>query len=89
MMRRILFASILVFLMGSVATANGLSEALDTDLIFDTGGDADWFSQPRNFYFDGDAATGRYLRSAITSIWNFILTEYVRTASVGPWTGIR
>jgi hypothetical protein len=55
-MRRILFASILFFLMGSVATANGLSEALDTDLIFDTGGDADWYSQTRNSYFDGDAA---------------------------------
>jgi hypothetical protein len=42
--------------MSGVASANGLSEALDTDLIFDTGGDADWFSMPRNAYFDEDAA---------------------------------
>jgi len=55
-MRRILFASILVFLMSGIASANGLSEALDTDLIFDTGGDADWFSQTMTTYFDGDAA---------------------------------
>jgi hypothetical protein len=55
-MRRILFASILVFLMSGIASANGLSEALDTDLIFDTGGDADWFSQIVTTYFDGDAA---------------------------------
>ncbi|MBC8471715.1 MAG: hypothetical protein H8D56_19820 [Planctomycetes bacterium] len=56
-MRRILFASLLVFLMSAVASANGLSEALDTDLIFETGGDADWFSQTMTTYFDGDAAT--------------------------------
>jgi len=55
-MRRILFASILVFLMSGATFANGLSEALDTDLIFDTGGDADWYSQTRTTYFDGDAA---------------------------------
>ncbi|MDT8304259.1 MAG: hypothetical protein RQ760_22435, partial [Sedimentisphaerales bacterium] len=55
-MRRILFASILVFLISGIASANGLSEALDTDLIFDTGGDADWFSQTVTTYFDGDAA---------------------------------
>ncbi len=55
-MRRILFASILVVLMSGVASANGLSEALDTDLIFETGGDADWFSTNRTTYFDGDAA---------------------------------
>ena len=55
-MSRILFASILVFLMSGIASANGLSEALDTDLIFETGGDADWFSQIRTTYFDDDAA---------------------------------
>ena len=55
-MRRILFASILVFLMSGVVSANGLSEALDTDLIFETGGDADWYSQTMTTYFDGDAA---------------------------------
>jgi hypothetical protein len=42
--------------MSGVASANGLSEALDTDLIFETGGDADWHSQTRSSYFDGDAA---------------------------------
>ncbi|MBW7989638.1 MAG: hypothetical protein FVQ84_06430 [Planctomycetes bacterium] len=55
-MRRILFASILVFLISGVASANGLSEALDTDLLFETGGDADWFSQTRITHFDNDAA---------------------------------
>jgi hypothetical protein len=55
-MKRILFASILAFLASGVASANGLSEALDTNLIFETGGDADWFSQTRTTYFDGDAA---------------------------------
>ncbi|MBW7990394.1 MAG: hypothetical protein FVQ84_10320 [Planctomycetes bacterium] len=55
-MRRTLFASILVVLMSGVASANGLSEALDTDLIFETGGDADWFFAIVTTYFDGDAA---------------------------------
>ncbi|MHC4535366.1 MAG: hypothetical protein ACYS6K_15555 [Planctomycetota bacterium] len=55
-MRRILFASILVCLISGVTFANGLSEALDTDLIFETGGDEDWFSQTRMTYFDDDAA---------------------------------
>ncbi|MCP4607261.1 MAG: hypothetical protein GY845_00910 [Planctomycetes bacterium] len=55
-MRRVLFASILALLMSGAATANGLSEALDTDLIFETGGNADWYSQTRTTYFDGDAA---------------------------------
>ena len=55
-MRRVLFASILVFLASGVASANGLSEALDTGLIFETGGDADWVSQTAVTYFDDDAA---------------------------------
>ncbi|MCP4259596.1 MAG: hypothetical protein GY774_19105 [Planctomycetes bacterium] len=36
--------------------AGPLSESMDTDLIFETGGDADWFSTTINAYFDGDAA---------------------------------
>ena len=55
-MKGILFVSILMFLMSGVASANGLSEALDTALVFETGGDADWFSQTMETYFDGDAA---------------------------------
>jgi parallel beta-helix repeat protein len=33
-----------------------LAEALDTDLSFTTGGNADWFSQAATRYHDGDAA---------------------------------
>ena len=33
-----------------------LSEAVDTDLSFTTGGSADWFAQTTTFYNDGDAA---------------------------------
>jgi hypothetical protein len=55
-MRRIVFASILVLLISGIASANGLSEAMDTSLIFETGGDAEWFSQPTTSHFDGDAA---------------------------------
>ena len=36
--------------------AGPLSEAMDTNLIFDTGGDADWFSQTGTRYHDGDSA---------------------------------
>jgi hypothetical protein len=55
-MRRLLFASILVLLIIGAASANGLSEAMDTSLIFETGGDGDWFSQTRSYYSDHDAA---------------------------------
>jgi len=55
-MRRVLFASILISLASGVASANGLSEALDTGLIFETGGDAVWVSQTIETYFDGDSA---------------------------------
>jgi len=33
-----------------------LSDALDTDLSFTSGGDVDWFSQTVTYYHDGDAA---------------------------------
>jgi len=33
-----------------------ISDALDTTLIFGTGGDADWFNQTLTSYYDGDAA---------------------------------
>ena len=77
-MRRILFASILVFLMSVVASANGLSEALEADLIFDTGGDADWYSQTRMTYFDGDAAESG-------NIWDN-QTSWMRTTVNGVGT---
>jgi len=37
-------------------TASPLSEALDTDLSFTTGGSADWFAQTTTTRYDGDAA---------------------------------
>ncbi|MBW7989619.1 MAG: hypothetical protein FVQ84_06335 [Planctomycetes bacterium] len=55
-MRRVLFASILILLINGAASANGLSKAMDTSLIFETGGGADWFFQTRPSYFDNDAA---------------------------------
>ncbi|MCP4261004.1 MAG: hypothetical protein GY774_26360 [Planctomycetes bacterium] len=55
-MRRILFVSILVFLINGAASANELSDAMETDLIINTGGDGDWFVQSANFFNDGDAA---------------------------------
>jgi hypothetical protein len=55
-MRKILFASILVLLISGAASANGLSKAMDTSLIFETGGNADWFFQTRPYFFDYDAA---------------------------------
>ncbi|MDT8301602.1 MAG: hypothetical protein RQ760_08965 [Sedimentisphaerales bacterium] len=55
-MKRVLFASILVLLISGTASANGLSEALDTNLSCTTTGDAAWFAQMAIAYFDGDAA---------------------------------
>ena len=55
-MRRILFVSILVLLVSGAVSANVLSEALDTDLIINTGGDEDWFVFSANYLNDGDAA---------------------------------
>ncbi len=55
-MRGILFSSILVFLISGAASANVLSDALDTNLIINTGGDKDWFVQSANYFNDGDAA---------------------------------
>jgi hypothetical protein len=39
-----------------VVTADPLVEALDTDLSFTTGGNADWLSQVSTYYHDVDAA---------------------------------
>jgi hypothetical protein len=55
-MRRILVTSILVLLISGAASAQDLSDALDTNLNFTTGGEADWFSQTDIAFFDGDAA---------------------------------
>jgi len=55
-MRRTMLASILVFLLSGVVSANDLSEALDTSLSFTTGGSANWFGQSATSYYDGDAA---------------------------------
>jgi hypothetical protein len=42
--------------MSGTPSLNPLSEALDTDLIITTGGNADWFSQIAPFYYGGGAA---------------------------------
>ena len=60
-MRRMMLVSVLVLVLCGVASAvDGpkcdLPEALDTTLIFTTSGDADWFCQDANFFYDGDAA---------------------------------
>jgi len=40
----------------SLPSLNPLSDVLDTDLSFTTGGDADWFTQRATSFYDGDAA---------------------------------
>ncbi len=55
-MRRIIFASILVLMISGAASANGLSKAMDISLIFETGGDADWFFQTTPYFSDYDSA---------------------------------
>jgi len=55
-MRGSMLALILVFLLSGIVSAYDLSDAMDTDLIFTTGGNADWFGQSTMFYNDGDAA---------------------------------
>ena len=55
-MRRILISSILVLLISGAASANGLSKAMDIGLIFETGGDADWFFQSTPYFSDYDSA---------------------------------
>jgi hypothetical protein len=40
----------------SLAAFGPLHDAMDTNLIFTTGGDADWFYQTSEYYYDGDAA---------------------------------
>jgi len=55
-MRGSMLALLLVFLLSGVVSAYDLSDAMDTSLIFTTGGSADWFGQSTMFYYDGDAA---------------------------------
>jgi hypothetical protein len=55
-MRKIVIASILVLLISGLASANGLSEALDTSLNVTTNGEGKWFSQTDMAFFVGDAA---------------------------------
>jgi hypothetical protein len=55
-MRRVLLALILVVLISEFASANVLSEALDTNLVITTGGDVDWFLQTMPYFNDYDAA---------------------------------
>ena len=55
-MRRIVFTSILILMISGVASANGLSKAMDISLIFETGGDADWFFQTTPYFSDYDSA---------------------------------
>ena len=54
-MRRILFASILVLLISQAASADALSDALDTNLVITTGGNKGWSAQTVNYVNDGDA----------------------------------
>lgn len=55
-MKRVLFAFIFVLLISGAASAQTLSEALDTNLIITTGGGRNWFSQTDSYISDGDAA---------------------------------
>jgi hypothetical protein len=55
-MRRILFSLIFVFLISGAASAQVLSEALDTTLVITTGGGEDWFLRSASSFYDGDAA---------------------------------
>ena len=77
-MRRLVFASILVLLISGAASANGLSEAMDTSLIFETGGDGDWFSQTNIALFDGDATQSGYIADGQRS--------WMQTTIPGPGT---
>jgi len=77
-MRRLLCASILVLLISGTASANGLSEAMDTSLIFKTGGDGGWFSQTNTALFDGDAAQSGYIGDGQRS--------WMQTTIPGPGT---
>jgi hypothetical protein len=52
---------LLVFLLSGVASAYDLSDAMDTNLVFTTGGSADWFGQSTMFCYDGDAAQSGYI----------------------------
>ncbi|MCP4612018.1 MAG: hypothetical protein GY845_25230 [Planctomycetes bacterium] len=54
-MRRIVFALTLVLMISGAASANGLSKAMDINLIFETGGDADWFFQTTPYFSDYDS----------------------------------
>jgi hypothetical protein len=54
-------------MISGAASANGLSKALDTNLIFETGGDADWFFQARPYFSDYDAARSGDIRDGQVS----------------------
>ena len=77
-MRKILFASILVLLISGAASANGLSKAMDTILIFQTGGDADWFFQTRPYFSGYDAAKSGDIEDGQVS--------WMQTTVCGPGT---
>ena len=77
-MRSTLFATILILLISGAASANGLSDAMDTSLIFETGGDADWFSQTRTYFFDYDAVQSGDLEDGQVS--------WMQTTIDGPGT---
>jgi hypothetical protein len=55
-----------------------LSEALDTTLIFSTGGNTDWFNQNEMFYYNDDAAQSGHI-SHYQSSW-------MQTTVTGPGT---
>lgn len=44
------------------AASGSLSDALDTTLIFTTGGNAEWFAESTTSYYGGDAAQSGHIR---------------------------
>ena len=61
------------------AQAPTLGEAVDnTDLVWSTGGDADWFGQISVYYYDGDAAQSGSVISGQSS--------WIQTTLTGPGT---
>ena len=77
-MRGTMLALILVFLLSGVVSAYDLSEAMDTSLIFTTGGSADWFEQSLIAYYNGDAAQSGYISDDEES--------WMQTTVTGPTT---
>lgn len=59
-------------------SSRDLSEALDINLSFTTGGTADWFNQTTTFFYDGDAAESGDITDNQES--------WIQTTVIGPTT---